>query len=105
VHELLNEIGRKSRRALDHGEWTDRLERILESSPDRHQLCCGHDVLATMELALRKTIASRDAQEVAQARLGLTLGFAFDKDDWDKTGIADALAGWENANAPFRILG
>jgi hypothetical protein len=102
---LIAEVGRKSQRPnLDPAALAHAIGSVLDDRLEPRQLCCGHDLVGVMSFALRRSVAALDAGLVRSDRLTLSLGLAYDWDEWARTEMYQAIRAWESANKPYRVL-
>jgi hypothetical protein len=100
---LIEELRRKSvRPTLPVNELLDEI-RVVTGPAAPADLLCGHDLTSILSFALRKTIGSHDAREVSTDRLALSLGYAFDRNDWERSHLAKCLAAWEADNDGYVV--
>ena len=77
---------------------------VTDPTHDRWQVCCGHDLLEILSVALRHTIAGRDAHEVKREVLERELRLAYENTYFQGTALALAVRNWENGHQPYRVL-
>jgi hypothetical protein len=98
---LLTEVKNRS------GNWAISDAQLVQAGwprdreDDPWQVCCGHDMVELLALALRRAIGSRQrltAEEVARA-----LRLAYSQQDFARSEVRGSIAGWE-ANNGFQVL-
>ncbi len=110
--DLHIDVGRLIRAVKDHSQRHDipdshleqELAAIAKPGHDPWELCCGHDLLEILSLALRSTVASRNAHEVKRETLERELRLAYQDTYFQQTDLARAIREWEHANPPYRVL-
>ncbi len=77
---------------------------ILEKTPDLRQLCCGHDMVEVLRIALRKCWGTRNASDVSEERLSLMLRLAYTRVDFTRTSLYQALNNWGQRHPSFQLF-
>lgn len=92
-------------------ELRNRYEIIKRQNHPRPLLCQGHDLMTILGIALIRCIAdvrniNRDMPDARTWRSEVEMGcrLAFGRDEFEGTRVYKALADWEGANRPYRIL-
>ena len=102
--ELILEVGRKTiRPGLDPAVYAPQMRQLVENA-EPEALVNGHDLTSVLSQALRRTIASHNAGDVSTDRLALSVGYAFDRSDWERTLLATRLREWEERNPGYRLV-
>ena len=60
---------------------------ILARTPAPRQLCCGHDMVEVLRIALRKRWGTRNASDVSEERLSQMLRLAYTRVDFTRTAL------------------
>jgi hypothetical protein len=81
-----------------------RAEALSEPGHDLWHVCCGHDLVRILSVALRKAFGENNDAEIKPARLEKELRLAFSLPHFQATRLWAAIAAWEGANAPYVIL-
>jgi hypothetical protein len=82
----------------------DGYKAIAETSLDRLQICCGHDVVDVLSVALRNLVGTCDVCDVRPELLERELRLAFDFEDFSSTGLYASIRQWETRNPSFLVL-
>jgi Protein of unknown function (DUF4435) len=77
---------------------------VLAEGHDLWQLCCGHDVVAALRLALRMAVGSQRPSALSVSRLGFDLALAYEGTEFSVSSLAGALRAWEARNSAFVVL-
>jgi hypothetical protein len=77
---------------------------ILGKGHDQKQLCCGHDMVEVMGIALRKFWGTQEACEVSEERLARSLRLAYKMEDFARTQLHEALRKWEKDHPNYRLF-
>jgi Protein of unknown function (DUF4435) len=85
-------------------ECSAAIEALEDSRHDRWVVCCGHDLVAALSNALRKTLGTRASNDVSPDVIERDLRLAFERRDLEETDLYTAVRRWEADNAPFVIF-
>ncbi|MGC8541538.1 MAG: hypothetical protein ACP5QA_13045 [Phycisphaerae bacterium] len=94
-------------RSGKHGLLQDTLSgvaAVFEGNPDQKQLCCGHDMVEVMGLALRKCWGTRDKSDVSEEVLSRSLRLAYGKPEFTGTLLYKALKNWQECNPDYQLF-
>ena len=80
------------------------LAREADVKHDPWQVCCGHDLLEILSLALRFTVAGRNAHEVKREILERDLRLAYQDTYFQQSKLVHLIREWEDANESYRVL-
>jgi hypothetical protein len=103
--KLIQEVKNKSQAFLTKSEHLQ--QRLIHHKNDEHdpwQVCCGHDLVAILSLALRKAIGSAKPSDVEPISLERCLRLAYEESYFHKTQIYDSVCEWESRNQPFKAF-
>jgi hypothetical protein len=101
IREVLNN---SQKHHLDRIELARQVSTELGKGHDCWHVSCGHDIVAILSLAFRKTLGAKKAGEVAPDVLERCLRLAYDAAYLRETKFYQAIVDWEEANASFAIL-
>jgi hypothetical protein len=82
----------------------DLEEALTKATPDRYQLCCGHDVAEVLGIGLRKALGSRVEAIACGEHIESALRLAYELRDFAKTRLYSLIRDWELRNSPYRVL-
>jgi hypothetical protein len=109
--ELIKEVKNKSKAySLDNEDLQKRLTNKKNSSHNPWQVCCGHDLVEILSIALRKAIGSnRDIDVKANSddrknTLENFLLLAYEENYFHQTQLYLEIRKWETNNQPFHVL-
>ncbi len=71
---------------------------------DLWHICCGHDLICILSIALRRVLASHNTKEVAPGILERELRLAYESSYFAQTHLYQAIRAWEVSNPSFQIL-
>ena len=71
---------------------------------DRWQVCCGHDLVSVLSIALVRVFGANKDADVKPGRLEESLRLAFTAADFKGTRLWAAIRAWEDQNPPFLVL-
>jgi hypothetical protein len=105
--ELVRTLRNRSRSSLvvigDDELWR-RADALCDPVHDLWHVCCGHDLVRILSVALRKAFGDNNDTDVKPARLEKELRLAFSLPHFQSTRLWAAIGAWEGANAPYVIL-
>jgi len=96
---------------LDHSQaWglrTDdvgsQVTALRHQGRDPWQICCGHDLVGVLSLALRRTLGSHNASQVSPPVLQRSLRLAYEPAYFRQTRLFASIRAWERQNSRFRV--
>ncbi len=94
-------------RSGKHGLLQDTLTEVaavFEGNPDQKQLCCGHDLVEVMGVALRKCWGTKNASDVSEERLSQSLRLAYGKPEFTGTLLYEALKNWQERHPDYQLF-
>lgn len=71
---------------------------------DPWQICCGHDLVKILAIALHKLIGTNNKQEVLPDILERSLRLAYEEAYFSKTKLYQNICTWEDDNDPYKVL-
>ena len=77
---------------------------IVAKTPAPRQLCCGHDMVEVLRIALRKCWGTRNASDVSEERLSRMLRLAYSSVDFARTALYQALKDWGERHPDFKLF-
>lgn len=105
AHKVCQHVGARSTPPSHRPEvLRAAIDALQEPWHDPWQVCCGHDLVEVLSLALRKTLGSRPAADVKAEALETDLRLAFDRRRFEETQLCQDVCAWQAANAPFGVL-
>jgi hypothetical protein len=81
-----------------------RIALLKSAGPDLWQVCCGHDLVNVLAIALLRVLGVNKEADVKPSRLEESLRLAFTAADFKATRLWAAIRAWEDQNAPFIVL-
>jgi hypothetical protein len=90
---------------------TGRLEMVrhelaaaIASAPDPFHVCCGHDCVDVLGIALRRVLGHRTDAEVSRDRLERALRLAFESRYFESTRVSRSLVAWQAASGGYVLI-
>ena len=71
---------------------------------DPWQICCGHDLVKIIAIALGKLIGTNNKKEVLPDVLERSLRLAYEEAYFIKTKLYQDICTWDNNNHPYKVL-
>ena len=89
---------------LDEQEIRANMDSLKTDTQDMWHVCCGHDMIAILSIALCKALGSCNSKQVEPNVLEQNLRLAYDSAHFRKTKLYIAIQTWEQTNKPFEVL-
>ena len=70
------------------------LEKVRAAEEDPYQICCGHDFLAILGIALRRALGSKSREAACPEGLAGCLRLAYDSEDFRSTDLYASAESW-----------
>jgi hypothetical protein len=103
--DLIETVKNKSqKRKLDEQEITANMDSLKTDTQDMWQVCCGHDMISILSIALCKALGSCNSKTVEPNVLEINLRLAYEPSYFCKTQLYAAIQQWEKNNQPFQVL-
>ena len=80
-----------------------QVDQLMLEGHDPWQVCCGHDLVGVLSLALRHAIGSQKAEQVAPPVLERSLRLAYEMAHFRGTALFRRIVEWEGRNPGFRV--
>jgi hypothetical protein len=77
---------------------------LRDAVHDLWHVCCGHDLVRILSVALRKTLGSNTDADVKPARIEESLRLAFSLSYFRATELYAGMVTWEVNNSPYVVL-
>jgi hypothetical protein len=94
----------KSLISVPDDELWSRAEALKDSGHDLWHLCCGHDIVRILSVALRKVFGSNNPADVKPSRLEESLRLAYNLAHFQVTWLWAAIVAWEAKNPDYVVL-
>jgi hypothetical protein len=103
--DLIETVKNKSqKRKLDEQEITATMDSLKTDTQDMWQVCCGHDMISILSIALCKALGSCNSKQVEPNVLEINLRLAYDSAHFRETKLYKSIQTWEQTNKPFQVL-
>ncbi|MEG4924446.1 hypothetical protein Q5690_28850, partial [Microcoleus sp. F10-D1] len=102
---LIQTVKNKSQNpGLDEQEIRANMENLKTDTQDMWHVCCGHDIISILSIALCKALGSCNSKTVEPNVLEQNLRLAYESSYFCKTQLYEAIQQWEKNNQPFQVL-
>jgi hypothetical protein len=82
-----------------------KLETLKKyDSHDLLQVCCGHDLIRILSIALCKTWGTQNNNDVKPEKLEMNLRLAYEASYFQTTQLYKSIQEWEKNNQPYQVL-
>ena len=103
--KLIQTVKNKSQMpGLDEQEIRANMDSLKTDTQDMWHVCCGHDMVDILSIALCKTLGSYNTKEVEPNVLEINLRLAYESAHFRLTKLYIAIQTWEQTNQPFQVL-
>ncbi len=89
---------------LDEQEIRAKMDSLKTDAQDMWYVCCGHDMIAILSIALCKALGTCNSKEVEPNVLEKYLRLAYESAHFRETKLYIAIQTWEQTNKPFQVL-
>ncbi|NCR38983.1 MAG: DUF4435 domain-containing protein [Microcystis aeruginosa W13-11] len=105
IDKLIISIKNHSQKlSLDEQQIKQDLSVISDENHDPWQLCCGHDFISILAIALRKVLGSLTANDVKTEVLERELRLAYELSYFYQTQIYQLMVNWQSNHHPDQIF-
>ncbi|MEZ2240709.1 DUF4435 domain-containing protein [Microcoleus sp.] len=103
--KLIKTLKDKSQKlGLDDREIQQKMDSLKTNTQDIWYICCGHDMIAILSIALCKALGSCNSKQVEPNVLEINLRLAYESGHFRLTKLYIAIQTWEQTNQPFQVL-
>ena len=103
--KLLQTVKNNSQKpGLDEPEIRANMDSLKTDTQDMWYVCCGHDMVDILSIALCKALGSCNSQKVEPNVLEQNLRLAYESSYFHNTPLYAAIQTWEETNQPFQVL-
>jgi hypothetical protein len=103
--DLIKTVKDKSQKpGLDERKIQQKMDSLTTTTQDMWYVCCGHDMIGILSIALCKALGSCKPQKVEPNVLEQDLRLAYESSYFCKTQLYAAIQQWEKNNQPFQVL-
>lgn len=85
-------------------EIQENIESLKNNQHDVWQVCCGHDIMQILSLALCKAWGTWNTNDVKPELLERELRLAYETSYFYQTQLCISIQNWQNTNFPYQIL-
>ena len=105
IDELIRSIKNHSHKlSLDEQQIKQDLSVISDENHDPWQLCCGHDFIDILAIALCKVLGTWNANDVKTEVLERELRLAYELSYFYQTQIYQLMVNWQSNHHPYKIF-
>jgi hypothetical protein len=97
-------INKSQAHALSVSSLASEIASLRNPSHSYSQLCCGHDVVRALGVALQKMLGNRNSGEVTPEIIERELRLAYQAEHFRRTRLYQSIKQWETSNSPYVIL-
>ena len=103
--KLLQTVKNNSQKlGLDEAEIIAKMDSLKANAQDMWYVCCGHDMICILSIALCKALGTRNSKQVEPDVLEKDLRLAYESSHFRLTQLYTAIQDWEKTNQPFHVL-
>ncbi|MEG4286022.1 DUF4435 domain-containing protein [Microcoleus sp. A006_D1] len=103
--KLLQTVKNNSQKlGLDEAEIIAKMDSLKTNAQDMWYVCCGHDMICILSIALCKALGTRNSKQVEPDVLEKDLRLAYESPHFRLTQLYTAIQDWEKTNQPFRTF-
>jgi hypothetical protein len=92
------------KQSLVNQEIEEKIEILRNKEHDPSQVCCGHDIMQILSLALCKAWGTCKPTDVKAENLERDLRLAYERSYFYQTQLYCLIQNWQNANFPYQVL-
>ena len=105
IDKLMISIKNHSQKlSLDEQQIKQDLSVISDENHDPWQLCCGHDFISILAIALWKVLGTWNANDVKKEDLERDLRLAYELSYFYQTQIYQLMVNWQSNHHPYQIF-
>ena len=102
VQKLIRMVQERSEKnSFSDNDMYLKIQHLQNSAHDLYHVCCGHDIVELIAIALRKVIGSKSLEPDL---IGKCLRLAYEHTHFSKTQLYASLQNWQSKNVPFVVL-
>lgn len=103
--DLMKTVKNNSQKlGLDETEVKAKMDSLKTETQDMWYICCGHDMIAILSIALCKALGSCNSKQVEPNVLEKDLRLAYESAHFRETKLYIAIQTWEETHQPFEVL-
>ncbi|UXE63183.1 MAG: DUF4435 domain-containing protein [Woronichinia naegeliana WA131] len=92
------------KQSLVNQEIEEKIEILRNKEHDPSQVCCGHDIMQILSLALCKAWGTCKPTDVKAENLERDLRLAYERSYFYQTQLYFLIQNWQNTNVPYQVL-
>ena len=103
--KLINTVKNHSQRQdLSSSDLAIAIEELQDSNYDPYEMCNGADVIGILSVGLRRVLGTKDAGEVGEELLKMSLRLAYSEQHFRSSSLRKDIETWQRRNHGFQIL-
>jgi cellulose synthase/poly-beta-1,6-N-acetylglucosamine synthase-like glycosyltransferase len=103
--ELIKAIKNHSQKPLlVDNDILEKMRELRNNEHDPWQVCCGHDIMEILSLALCRAWGTCKPTDVKAENLERDLRLAYERSYFYQTQLYCLIQNWQNANFPYQVL-
>jgi hypothetical protein len=103
--KLIQTVKNKSQKlGLDEQQIRANMDSLKTDTQDMWYVCCGHDMISILSIALCKALGSFNSKELGANVLEKYLRVAYESAHFRETKLYRSIQTWEQTNKPFEVL-
>jgi hypothetical protein len=103
--ELIKAIKNHSQKPLlVDNDILEKMRELRNNEHDPWQVCCGHDIMEILSLALCRAWGTCKPTDVKAENLERDLRLAYEKSYFYQTQLYFLIQNWQNTNVPYQVL-
>jgi hypothetical protein len=103
--KLIQTVKNKSQKlGLDEQQIRANMDSLKTDTQDMWYVCCGHDMISILSIALCKALGSFNSKELGANVLEKYLRVAYESAHFRQTKLYRSIQTWEQTNKPFEVL-
>ncbi len=92
------------KQGLDEQEIRAKMDSLKTDAQDMWYVCCGHDMICILSIALCKALGSCNSKQVEPDVVEKDLRLAYESSHFRLTQLYTAIQRWEKTNQPFQVF-
>jgi hypothetical protein len=105
VERLVNQlISRTTQCTVTRPELSQLIDDMMKENYDPWHICCGHDIISILAIALRRCIGSATSVEAEPILVASKLRLAYGVEDFRTTLMFSAICSWEAQHRQFAFI-
>lgn len=104
ISEFVRRVMINSRNSVLNQNEVIKKIKAQEINSDKHQVCCGKDLVEILSIGLQKVLGTNNSNKVTSEIIARDLRLAFEFEFFVSTNLYRNVKDWEKQNIPFKIF-